>query len=274
MFRSLIIAWFFVVVHCVSAQKATSIFETFPAFTGFKKTGYHISGMCYFPAKVTRSYGNYVLKNHFTLSGRIGLDHVFNPNKKWSLRTGLFLDLVPFLNYSAEILKKDLPKEYEKYVYRIEDKYISKFNFTVPLSFSVKKQIGAKQYVGLNIGGELMLMSNGGFSGGYGFSNDEINDDREVFAIYANTTLGRFWVYPSLKISPEFYIVRQKLIYVLSVAYKKSVVNYFTGEYQFGNLEESAPTRGSYKLSGDYFSLGLTIFLKKKKQPKIKVNVK
>lgn len=255
------------------AQKNTST-KVFSQFNGFKKLGLHSSGMLYFPAKLNKQYGNHVLNTHFAFCGRFGFDYIFNPKKRSSLRTGLFFDLIPLYKYSYIISRHDLPIEYQDYPLDVSDKDLTKLNLTIPLSYTLKKQIGLNKFLGLNIGGEFMLMSNGGFSSGYALLIEKRKEGREIFSMYANTTLEEFWIYPSLKISPEFYILRKKIIYLFSITYKKSLVNYFKGEYQFGNLEVSSPTRGTYKLSGDYLSLEMTVFFKKKKKPKITVIVK
>ncbi|MDR6301292.1 hypothetical protein [Mesonia maritima] len=113
-----------------------------------------------------------------------------------------------------------------------------------------------------NGGFDFTLISKGGTELSYSYGDEFLKEERQVFVLYENTS--GFFIYPSLRIGPGLYIISEKVLYQIGFVYKKSLVPYLKGEYQFGNLEESKPTRGNFKMTGDFLGLGVTIFLKKK----------
>ncbi len=237
----------------------------FSNFEGFKKVGYHLSGVLYKKADIDKKYGDYKLINYPIVSGRIGFDYAFNHQKNWSFRTGLYLDLIPFYNVEFEFKPEDLDFidwDLEGSLHW-NKKQTNKFVFTIPFLIEGKLQMGKKIFFSAMGGLDFTILNSGQFDFVVSYGNN-LNEGREVFAMYGETS--GFFIYPSLRLGPGLYFVTKKALYQLQLTYKKSLVPYFKGEYQFGNLDVSEPTRGDYKLSGDFIGLGLTMFLKKKKK--------
>lgn len=238
------------------------------SFEGFKKVGFHLSGVLYKKADVDRQYGDYDINTHSSLSGRIGFDYAFNHQKNWSFRTGLYLDLIPFYNVEFEFKPEDL----DFIDWDLEGsldwkiKETNKFVFTIPFLIEGKLQMGKKLFFSAMGGFDFTILRPGRFDIGIAYSND-FNDRREVFAMYGESS--DFFISPSLRLSPGLYFVTKKALYQIQLTYKKSLVPYFKGEYQFGNLDVSEPKRGDYKLSGDFIGLGVTVFLKKRKKKQL-----
>ncbi len=233
------------------------------SFEGFKKLGFHASLILYNKAQTNKDYGNYKIISFPTLSTRLGFDYTFNHTKDWSFKTGFYLDLIPFVNSEFEILAEDLgfvgwlddsTNQYHKL------KVLEKWVFTLPVLYEGKLQMAERVFFSLAGGFDFTLLSSGGFEGSITYSNEEIS--KQVFGIYGDT--ADFWIYPSLRISPGLYFVTEKMLFQVHFSYKKSLVSYFRGEYQFGNLDVSEPTRGNHIITGDFIGLGLTIYFRKK----------
>lgn len=211
---------------------------------------------------VDRQYGSYTLDTYPVLSGRIGFEYVYNHQKEWGMRTGIYLDLFPFYSIGYAFLEKDFPKEYYYEYFYDRFKENSKLVFTIPLLVERKLQLEEELFFYGNVGFDFTLLSSGDVGNGHYFVSEELNEERQVFALREKT--AAFFIYPSFRISPGIYIVSKKVLYQIGFTYKKSLVRYLKGDYQFGNLDESNPTRGDFKMTGDFLGLGVTVFLKKK----------
>lgn len=238
----------------------------FVQFEGFKKTGFHTSGMLYLAAQVEKAdYKKFGFENKASLSGRIGLDYIFNHTKEFSFRTGIYMDLIPYYNFDFYIPIGYLPDDYGDYYASKENvKDISHLAFTIPILFEAKKEMGENIFFSISAGLDITLLRYGAFEVGYWFSNSDESELREVFGVYGYTKENWF-TYPGLRISPGFYFIFDKVLYQLNFTYKKSLMSYFKGEYQFANLETEI-VRGDYKMTGDYIGLGVSVFFKKSKK--------
>ncbi|RDI05474.1 hypothetical protein [Flavobacterium sp. AG291] len=257
--KSIIRTVFFAVSFFSFATYSQS--NDFPDFREYQKVGLFISPVLYSKAKVTRDYGDYILNNKKTANINFGFDYLIRPEHKWAFKTGLHLDMVPMYNFSATIKEGDLWPEYNNFEIAAIDRY--KFNFTIPLLVQIKKQMGYNLYFNLETGFNMMLMQKGGYSYSAAFSNEDMSETREVFAMYADTN-GPLIVYPNLVVSPGFYFALSGVLLQTNVIYQKPLIGFFEGEYQFGNLLQSGNTRGDYKMSGEYIGLQFTVHLKKK----------
>ncbi len=94
--------------------------------------------------------------------------------------------------------------------------------------------------------------------------HDEVNSvEAEVFASYVKTTDNDFFQ-TSLQMGAGVYFLFDKMMVHTNILYNKSFKDLFQGEFQFGYLDVSKPTRGYYTVSGDYLGLSATIYLKKR----------
>ncbi|MFL9845386.1 hypothetical protein [Flavobacterium rhizosphaerae] len=241
--------------------------EIYPDFKDYSKVGLCISPVLYTAAKTTRDHGDYSLDNHATFNFNFGFDYLIHPERKLAFKTGLHLDMVPMYNINMTIKDGDLWTE-GPYTDNITSKY--KLNFTIPALIQIKKQMAYNVYFSLDTGFHIMIMQEGGYDVNYIFTSPDGNESREVFALYANTN-NPACVYPNAIISPGFYVACYGMLIQGSIIYQKPLVPFFKGEYQFGNLLQSAPTRGDYSLSGQYLGLSFNIHLKKEKEYRNKI---
>lgn len=232
----------------------------FESFENQSKWGLYVAPVYYQKAHSKPKTGEYELKNKNITSFNFGLDYVASPQNEWTFRSGIHLNILPYYNFEYEILDNDLPDTFFAQD-RVELKELGQLILSVPLQIEWKKQMGNKLFFSVSSGIELVYLRPGAVSVTYAYIREELQEAREVFAFYAETK--KTSIYPNFIIAPGFYFISSKVIFQTSLVYQKPIIGYFKGEYQFGNLDISAPTRGNYKLSGEYFGLGLTLFLKK-----------
>ncbi|PIX08247.1 MAG: hypothetical protein COZ75_13035 [Flavobacteriaceae bacterium CG_4_8_14_3_um_filter_34_10] len=256
-----IFAFFFSLISF--SQEKKQIF--YPEFEGFKKIGFFIAPVMYQKASIDRKFGEYEIINKNILSFSFGFEYVKNHTKEWTFRSGLRFDLVPFYNIEFVIPNFDLDGFGGMNLEDDNLRNVSKINITIPLLYEVKKQMGENVFFSAYSGFNMMLMQPGRFELGYHYAPDSNpNEGIQVFGLYGEATNPTI-IYPNFVISPGFYFVFNKSIMQLNIMYQKALVKHFKGEYQFGNLEVSPPSRGDYILSGNYLGMSLTMFLKKKK---------
>ncbi|MBA3986300.1 MAG: hypothetical protein H0X63_06975 [Flavobacteriales bacterium] len=232
----------------------------FEVFKDYKRLGYTVRPVFYSKATINRKFGDYELINKKTFNFNFGFDYLIHPERKWAFKSGLHLDIVPLYNIEFDIKEGDIWSGYEGYQ---EDSNIYKLNFAIPLLVQFKKQMAYNLFFNLEMGFHFMIMQQGGFDVTYLFSNEELSESREIFAMYGNAT-NPTSIYPNLILSPGFYFTFPGILLQTNVIFQKPIVPFFKGEYQFGNLLESGPTRGDYKNSGEYLGLLFTVHLKKK----------
>lgn len=210
----------------------------FDEFSKYKKLGYHVSGISF--RKQLFEGDEIITKSTPIFSGRIGVDFVFNPERVWTFKTALYFELIPGLKveYAENVPDADLIKSY----YRPA--------LSSPFLIELKMQMDEKIFVGVSGGVELTL--------GY---RQKVEIDIYRDNIYVPAVWGsdeRLILNPGLRIGPSIYYTGNKALYQFSFGYKKSVINYSKGTI-FSSAEG---LKQSSRLTGDYLSLGMTIFFK------------
>ncbi len=93
-----------------------------------------------------------------------------------------------------------------------------------------------------------MYFPHGGSEYTYAISDEQLSDYREIFGLKlespGNSIQGGFVIGTGCSYALDKVLLKANLIYVMNFQ------NTITGEYQFGNLFSSPPTRGYYNLSG------------------------
>ena len=246
--------------------------ELYPEFKNYSSWGLYFSPVVYRKATTTRYYGDYELTNRNSFKMGFGFEKLIHPERKWAYKVGFHFASTPLWNMEYGIKGKDIYASYQPFLENREYKsmpansagVVNRYVITIPLLVQFKKQMTANLYFNLETGFHVALMQKGEFSSSASYSNDDNTESREMFAMYAenpNTT-----VYPNIIISPGFYYTFHGFLLQANFIYQNSIPNYYKGEYQFGNLLESGPTRGSYKLSGDFIGLAFAVHLKKNKR--------
>ncbi len=241
--------------------------EDYSEFLDFHKVSYIIQGNVYFKAKSSKDYGSYNLKNNNSFRPRIGIDYHINPEKEISFRTGFYIDWIPLYNIDLNYKPEDIPEEYRPDPsYNIQSEIFEKTMFSFPLLVDFKKRIGENVIFNSSFGFELSYLSSGRVEVYQGFVDNTINEYFEMFGMYADTTSNNIYLYPGVRVSPGLYILTNKILYHFEMNYCYKLSNLLEGEYQFGNLYESEPTRGPYTFRGSYLGFGLSLNFKKKKK--------
>lgn len=163
------------------------------------------------------------------------------------------------MNSNFELSQEDVYASFggfKEYIKEYSSVYIS-----VPLNIEYRKKISNKLIFNSSVGLDISYITNSRDDISIQLSSDELNETREVFAAYFETQEKQFQ--GALAFGAGFYIPLNKLMLQVNLIYNKSFKYLLEGEYQFGNLLVSEPTRGDYKISGDFFGLSTTVYMRK-----------
>ncbi|MCF6181639.1 hypothetical protein [Lutibacter sp.] len=254
-----------IVVSSFIGQAQDNDETNYEIFNSYGNFGYSFAPVLFNKATITRNYGNTILTNRPILSYQLGVVYHFQPAKEWGINTGLTLTRLPISNISFNLNDNDV---YPGYGGSNKSKSIGSLFLSVPINVELKKQLAKNLYANLNFGINISFIPSDGYEEVYIYSNQELQESREVFAMYQLT--GSDNLNASIVLSGGFYFTLKHCLIKTNLVYNKSFKNIVEGEYQFGNLLVSEPTRGDYKISGDYFALATTIYFKIKKKHKKK----
>lgn len=233
--------------------------EQYPAFKNYKHWGIYYANVFNKKATTTRDYGEYVMDNKVPFSFNFGFEKMLYPERRFAFKTGFLIDMAPVAESTVTFKPEDIYPEFGGYTDEI--KYY-RFLITIPLLVEVKKQMSEHIYFNLETGLHLTIQPSGSFDFHILLVSEEKQEAREVFAVYADNP-DKKWIYPNLIISPGLYFAESWGLVQANIIYQNTLINYYTGEYQFGNLIKSPPTRGNYKLSGDYIGVSLSFHFNK-----------
>jgi hypothetical protein len=203
--------------------------DEYPRLEKYRKWSVNFGPTLYKKAEIAPQYGEYSFTNKPIPSFTAGIEYDFYPERKWSVITGLLVAREPVYNISYTIFNKDLYPGSEGDLLNKAKAY-SLMTFSAPLMLRLNIQSTSKTYL-------------------------------EIFGL--NLHSQEFSFYGSSVIGTGFSIAMDKILLKTNLTYVINFQNTIEGEYQFGNLFESEPTRGSYELSGNYLSLSFSVSLKK-----------
>lgn len=233
--RNILLVGIFFTISIVSFGQKKII--EFDEFSAYKKFGYHVSGISF--RKQLFEGDEIITKNSLPFSGRIGVDYVLNPERIWTFRTAFYFELVPGLKeeYSEFSQDIDVIKSYLRPA------------LSSPFLIELKMQMDEKIFVGVSSGIELTLSYR---------QKVEVEIYEDSY-IRAASSIDEMLIFnPGLRIGPSIYYTGDKALYQFSFGYKKSLIDYSTGTI-FVYRER---LKQKSRLTGDYLSLGLTIFFK------------
>ena len=244
----------------VSKEEPKNDFEI---FSKYGKWGFSIMPVVYKKGTTTKDYGSISLNTQPMYSFQIGVQRHFWRSKEWGLIIGANIGWIPFGNYSFSLKKEDTPEGFdgvdEKSIFGFSQPYIF-----IPISVEYKKRIASNIFFNMNVGLGINVGINSfeeGFTSLITEDSEGIIEEREVFRYYLSTPDG---IQYSATISSGMYFSLKNFMIRTNIVYNKNFKNLWEGEYQFGNLLVSDPTRGDYFVSGDYFGLSTTVFFKKR----------
>lgn len=235
----------------------------FPELKKYRNFSISIGGRIYKKAEKIIQYGNYKSISLNSITYSFGLDYELFISNKWSVKTGLLFSKVPFENEIITILQKDVYSGFERDIVNPMRSF-SHLCFSIPLTIQYKLKLFNNNYLSLNAGGIVlnMLPSVSETSVRARISEDIM---AEVYASYLIST-GRYF-HGGFTTGCSYYLDLNKVLLEFKFTYVAMFQNLFEGEYQFGNLLVSPPTRGYYNISGDYLEFSVsTHFLKSKKR--------
>jgi len=254
-----------IVVSSFIGQAQNNDETNYKVFNNYGNFGYSVAPVLFNRATITRNYGNTVLSNRSILSYQLGMTYHFNQGKSWGIIIGLNLTGTPLTNASYILNENDI---YTGYNNNEQMRDLGSLYISIPLSIELKTRFSKKIYSNISLGVKAGFFR--GSSNEYlvRYHREDLQEVREVFAMYQLTNSKT--PNTSIVLSGGFYFTLKNYLIKTNLVYNKSFKNIVEGEYQFGNLLVSEPTRGDYKISGDYFALSTTIYFKIKKKHKKK----
>ncbi len=256
-------------IVCLSSfsQESSKTNAELKVFSNFRKWGFSITPTIYAKGKTTKNYGTTNLNTKSMYSFQAGVERYFWNTKKWSANVGLKIGLAPFSNHYFHLKSEDTPSDFSNYD-GSSDVGFSQPYIIVPINIEYKKKIADKKYFNLNLGVNINVGISSRDDSVTRFISElpnDVTEIREIFAYYLLTPEGAQY---SATFSTGVYFVLKKCLVKTNILYNKNFKNLWEGEYQFGNLFVSEPTRGDYTVSGDYIGLSTTIFFKKRTKNK------
>lgn len=237
----------------------------FPDLVKYQNISFFFGERIYQKAEKTIKYGNYASHplNPNTYSFGLGFE-LFTSNK-WSTKTGLNFARVPLENEDITILQKDYFASQGQDIVNPFREFSAIF-LSLPLILQYKHKLFNNHYISLNFGGTVLFMlPYESYLTVTACVNE--NDVAEVYKSYLFSS-GQYF-HGGFTTGSSYYIDLRKILLEFRFIYTSMFQNLFEGEFQYGNLLVSAPTRGSYKISGDYLEFSMAIhFLKFKKYRK------
>jgi len=241
--------------------------KEFEVFNNYGKWGYSLTPILYNKASITKDFGETILENKATLSFEIGVNYHFWRAKRWSLNTGINLNLLPAQNASFSLRKEDVHDSFNGFQEKV--KSYGHLNFSFPINAEFKMPINNNKFFNINTGVSFYYMLTRRRNESIiSLVNTGINETREVFGIYQVTQDNKLQI--SAIFSAGLYIILKNYMIQTNLVYNKSFQNLWEGEYQFGNLLVSEPTRGNYTVSGDFIGISTTVYFKKRQKRKKK----
>lgn len=230
----------------------------YPEMVKYRKWSFEAGPVFYNKARITPQYGNYTFKNRIIPGYNWGFEFDFHPEYKWSFIIGLIMAKEPALSIKYHILKQDL---YSQYTEDMIDHHRMNaiVTFSVPLLYRLTIPSSGKSYLTFKTGIKLMYFPEGNISFGLHIVNADGTETREIFGIKAHSQESP--LYESFVISTGLAFPLHKILIKANAMYVMNFQNTMEGEYLFDNLLTSTASRGTYKLSGNYLGLIVTVNL-------------
>ena len=260
------------ILICISAYSQVSIFhnQDYYQLGKYRNMGIMVGPILYDKAFNIPQYGEYIFENKPIPGLNFGLEYDFYPNKKWSLISGLYVNSEAVYNIRFRIWEKDLYPGYTEDMVDNAIAYAIK-TFSVPLLLQLNLQTGIKSFINFRTGLKIMYLPNGTAEFSLSISDSALSDSREIFGLRLESPdfpfVGSYVVGTGVSYAMNAILLKLNLIYVMN--FQRTI----TGEYLFGNLMSSSPTRGYYKLTGNYVALQFSVNFKKPKNRWLKVNL-
>lgn len=211
-------------------------------------------------ATLSPQYGDLSFDNKPIIGFNAGFEYDFYPEKKWSIITGLILTKEPIYKFNYRIAIEDTYAHYlEDWVSAAKANAI--VSFSTPILIRINIQAHKRLYFNLFSGLKVKYFPQGTADYTLVMGNEDRTESREMFGLRLNSPenafQGSFVIGTGCSYALDKVLLKANLVYVMNFQ------NTISGEYQFGNLFSSPPTRGYYNLSGNYLGLLFSASLKK-----------
>ncbi len=191
-------------------------------------------------------------------SANLGFMYRYFETRSWNFQIGFLMGVQPGFNLEFMIDKEDIFLDYD--LTHKEFTY-SRFNYNIPVIAEYTNQLARDIFLSASLGFNFLYHAPQFAETGVVVINEDETEAREIFAI--STETNNSGLYAQLFFSTGIYIKGKQRLYNMSIIYNKNLGNTFSGNYAFDNLFVSPRTEGEYKLSGNYFGLSISMYLKR-----------
>jgi len=242
----------------------------YPSLFQKKKWSLSIGYNIFEKGEITKQNGDYHITNHVLNSYSIGAEYDIFPHKKTSIILGVLLSGEPAYKISYTINKNDIYSHFTDDLDNQEKGNAIVPSYSIPILSRLNLKLSENTFLNGVLGIRVKYLAYGIIENSNIIWNENKTESREVF---------------SLNLSSNKKIIQGGLIFGTGVSFElkkftlqpnlRYFINFndtFSGEYKFGNLLTSSPSKGSYKLTGNHISISLSIGLKQKLITKSKLH--
>ena len=250
-----------VMLHVAFVTRSFSqVQKSYDELKSFSKWSIVAGPVLFDKATLSPQYGDLSFDNKPIIGFNAGFEYDFYPEKKWSIITGLILTKEPIYKFNYRIAIEDTYAHYlEDWVSAAKANAI--VSFSAPILIRINIQAHKRLYLNLFSGLKVKYFPQGAADYTLIMGNEDRTETREMFGLRlnspANAFQGSFVIGTGCSYALDKVLLKANLVYVMNFQ------NTISGEYQFGNLFSSPPTRGYYNLSGNYLGLLFSASLKK-----------
>lgn len=239
----------------------------FSEYNTYTRSGISLNALMFEKAKFSNVQGRSIVTSHAIYSFQVGYMLKFRKTHKWSYLSGIFLTYEPGFNVSLNIEPYDLRNQDSDGLHDKYKTYPEVRSISIPLYIERKFKLFDRIAHHFTAGINLKYLTQGSISGYVTTSNEDLSNSWVIFALEGSTPNNK--IQGSALLSSGLYFTSKFALFNLSIQYNVNFQDLYNGEYFIGNLNVTPESRGKYSLSGNYFSLSLTTYIKK---PKKKLN--
>lgn len=234
----------------------------YPSLLQKKKWSLSIGYNIFEKGEVTKQNGDYHITNHLLNSYSVGAEYDIFPHKKFSISLGVSLSGEPAYNISYMINKNDLYSHFTEDLLNQEKGNAIVPSYSIPVLSRLNLKLTENTFLNGVLGFRVKYLAYGIIESSNVIWNENQTESREIFSF--NLDSSKKTIQGGLIFGTGLSFELKKITLQPNLRYFLNFNDTFSGEYKFGNLFTSSPSKGSYKLTGNHLRISLSIGLKQK----------
>lgn len=213
--------------------------------------------------KITNQNGYYHISNHVLNSYSVGIEYDIFPHKKASILLGILISDEPAYKISYSIYKKDIYSHFTDDLFNKEKGNSLVPSYSIPVMGRLNLKLFKNTFLNGVLGIRVRYLAYGIIESSNIIWNENQTESREIFSL--NLSSNQKIIQGGVVLGTGLSFKFKKFTLQSNFRYFINFDDTFYGEYGFGNLLSSSPSRGSYTLRGNHLNVSLLIGLKYKK---------